>query len=124
MRRRLPNRRPSLTQVVEVGGQAIAICVGFCPGSGRPREIFLSGARAGSDLAMVLDDVGVALSVSLQFGVPAAALARSVSRQPAAPLAPPYLGQPGGAPGARPGSVIGAALDLVLALEKEGMAGS
>ena len=123
-RRRLPTRRPNVAETIEVGGQVISVCVGFDPGSGRPREIFMDGARVGTDLAAILDDASVILSVAMQHGVGPAALARSVSRLPAVPLAPPYLDQPGADPGARPGSVIGAALDLILALEQEGMAGS
>jgi ribonucleoside-diphosphate reductase alpha chain len=119
-RTRLPNRRPSLTQAVEVGGQVILVSVGFDPLDGRPREIFMDGARAGTDLAAILDDVSVVLSVAMQHGVEPAAMANSVSRLPAVPLAPPYLDQPGHAPGARPGSIVGAALDLVLELRREG----
>jgi hypothetical protein len=73
-----------------VGGQAIEASVGF-DADGQPRELFLSGAKDGTDLAAILDDASVVLSVALQHGVPPAALVRSVARLPTAPLAPPYL---------------------------------
>ncbi len=115
-RSRLPNRRPALTQDLRVGGHRFAASVGFDE-QDRPREVFLSGAKDGTDLAAILDDASVILSVALQHDIPASALARSVARLPIEPLAPPYLDQPGDSWGARPGSVIGAALDLLCSLE-------
>ncbi len=79
--------------------------------------MFLSGAKDGTDLAAILDDASVVLSVALQFGIPATALARSVARLPAVPLAPPYLDRPSNGRERQPASVIGAALDLVKSLE-------
>jgi ribonucleoside-diphosphate reductase alpha chain len=103
IRRRLPNRRPAVTHDLAVGNARFAATVGFDE-FGRPREIFLAGARAGSDLAAVLDDVGVALSVALQHGVSAQAMALSCGRagSPPAPI-----------------SVVGAALDLLAAYEPD-----
>ena len=89
--------------------------MGIDPKDGRPREVFLSGAKDGSLLAAILDDASVVVSIALQHGIPAAALAKSVARLPVAPLAPPYLNaepQP-----AQAASVIGAALDLVRKFE-------
>ena len=114
-RRRLPNRRPSITQTIEVGGQAFVATIGFAPEDGSPREVFLDGATTGSDLAAILDDASVVLSVALQFGIPPAALARSVGRLPIVPLAPPYLSQPSNDGRKAPASIIGAALDLLQA---------
>ena len=50
-RARLPNRRPVITETLPVGGQAIEASVGFDPATGRPRELFLTGAKDGTDLA-------------------------------------------------------------------------
>ena len=111
-RTRLSNRRPAVTQDIEVGGHRFTASVGFDEHD-QPKEVFLGGAKDGTDLAAILDDASVVLSVALQFGVPAAALARSVARLPAVPLAPPYLDQPGDSREKRPASVIGAVLDLV-----------
>jgi hypothetical protein len=115
-RTRLPNRRPLITETLFVGGQAIEASVGF-DADGQPRELFLSGAKDGTDLAAILDDASVVLSVALQHGVPPAALVRSVARLPTAPLAPPYLDRPGAVSPRLPASVIGAALDLLASFE-------
>ncbi len=56
-------------------------------------------------------DAAVVISVALQHGVSAAALAKSVGRLPAGPVAPVDLDH---APGQKvPASPIGAALDLL-----------
>ncbi len=117
-RTRLLNRRPAVTQDIEVGGHRFTASVGFDEHD-RPKEVFLRGAKDGTDLAAILDDASVVLSVALQFGIPAAALARSVARLPAVPLAPPYLDQPGDSREKQPASVIGAALDFVQELDPE-----
>ena len=117
-RKRLPSRRPAVTQDIEVGGHRFTASVGFDEHD-RPKEVFLSGAKDGTDLAAILDDASVVLSVALQFGVPPAALARSVARLPAVPLAPPYLDQPGDSREKQPASVISAALDFVQELDPE-----
>ena len=116
-RTRLPNRRPLITETLIVGGQAIEASIGFDPATGRPRELFLTGAKDGTDLAAILDDASVVLSVALQHGVPPAALVRSVARLPVVLLAPPYLEQAGDGDQKLPASVIGAALDLVAGLD-------
>lgn len=115
-RTRLPNRRPLITETLVVGGQAIEASVGF-DAAGRPRELFLSGAKDGTDLAAILDDASVVLSVALQHGVPPAALVRSVARLPTASLALPCLDQSSDGARKSPASVIGAALDLVASFE-------
>jgi len=81
--------------------------------------VFLSGAKNGTDLAAILDDASVILSVALQHDIPASALARSVARLPTEPLALPYLDQPDDSREKRPATVIGAALDLLCSFENE-----
>ncbi len=95
-RARLPNRRPSVTQTLEVASQVFNATVGFDE-HGRPREVFLTGAKEGSLLAAILADAAVAISVALQHGVPVAALAKSVGRLPAGPVVPSDLDRPQGA---------------------------
>jgi hypothetical protein len=57
-------------------------------------------------MAAILEDASVVISVALQYGISAAALAKSIAQLPATPLAPPYLGRQ---VGARPAaSIIGA----------------
>lgn len=117
-RRRLPNRRPSETQSIGFARPDGAIVtyeatVSFdelC----RPKEIFLFGAKDGSDRAADLADASVAISVALQHGVSARAMALSVSRLP----------DPMGEHGTMPASIIGAALDLLAQYEAEETAGA
>ena len=116
-RKRLPNRRPSETLALHVGNHTFAATVGFDPEDGQPREVFLAGAKDGTDMAAILDDASVVISVALQHGVPAAALAKSVARLPSAPLTP--LANPAGPRHTAPASIIGAALDLLRELEAD-----
>jgi hypothetical protein len=104
---RLPNRREALTTDLAVGARFFKATVGF-DDAGQPKELFLSGAKHGSDLACLLDDAAVAISVALQHGVSAQALAVSISRVPGVPDALP-----------RAASAIGGALDLVAQFELE-----
>jgi hypothetical protein len=89
-RRRLPNRRIAETQALAVGNLVLSATIGFDE-AGRPGEIFLSGAKDGSGLAAILEDASVVISIALQHGISAAALAKSCARLPTASLAPPYL---------------------------------
>ncbi len=50
-RARLPNRRPLITETLIIGNQAIEASVGFDPATGRPRELFLTGAKDGTNRA-------------------------------------------------------------------------
>jgi hypothetical protein len=108
-RQRLPNRRPSETVAIEVDGVRFTASVGFDP-EGRPAEVFLSGAKDGSGMAGILEDASVVISIALQHGIPASALAKSVAR------VPDVLD----GPAVRAASVIGAALDLVAGYEPRG----
>jgi ribonucleoside-diphosphate reductase alpha chain len=114
VRTRLPNRRPAVTEALSVSGLVFQASVGFCPKSGLPRELFLSGAKDGSMLAALLDDAAVVISLGLQHDLPAEALAKSVGRLPASPIAPADLDKtPDHQVSASP---IGAALDLLCRL--------
>jgi len=101
IRRRLNNRRPAVTHDIE--GARYKVTVGFDE-LARPRELFLNGAKAGSDLDAILGDVAVVVSVALQHGVSAGAMAVSVGRTGSPPVAV---------------SIIGTALDLLASYERE-----
>ena len=73
--------------------------------------------KEGALLNAMLADAAVVISVALQSGVPAAALAKSVGRLPASPVAAVDLDHARGQK--VPASPIGAALDLVSAFERE-----
>ncbi len=116
-RTRLPSRRPAHTEALEIDGQAFTATVGFDPEDESPRELFLTAGKEGSLLNAMLADAAVAISVALQSGVPAAALAKSIGRLPAGPVTPANLESP--RPARVPASPIGAALDLVSSFERE-----
>ncbi len=116
-RKRLPNRRPSHTESLQVDGQVFTATVGFDPESGQPRELFLTAGKEGSMLNAMLADAAVVISITLQHGIPAAALAKSVGRLPARSVTPADL--EGARPGPVPASPIGAALDLVSSFERK-----
>ena len=116
-RQRLPNRRPSHTEALQVDGQAFTTTVGFDPESDQPRESFMSAGKEGSMLDALLADAAVTISVALQHGVQPAALAKSVGRLPAVPIGPADLENP--RPGRAPASPIGSALDLVSSFERK-----
>ena len=116
-RKRLPSRRPSHTETLQVDGQTFEATVGFDPESRLPRELFLTAGKEGSMLNALLADAAVIVSVALQHCVPAEALAKSVGRLPAGPVRPADLDHTAGQK--VPASPIGAALDLVSSFERE-----
>lgn len=97
-RRRLPNRRPSVTRMLVHDGSAYAVSLGFDPVDGWLGEVFTHGAKVGSNMDGILDDASVALSLLLQHGVEPAALSGTMGR----------LGD-----GKTPASIIGALADLL-----------
>ena len=117
IRRRLPYRRLSHLETLEVAGQTFEACVGLDPTTGQPREIFLNSRKEGSQFDVMLADAATVISIALQYGVPILALAKSVGRAPNVSTMPGSLDQL--AAGSRPASPIGGALDLLVACEKE-----
>ena len=115
VRKRLPNRRPSHTETLEVAGLAVTGTVGFDPEDGRPCEVFLTAGKEGSLINALLADAAVAISVALQHGISARALAKSVGRVPEGPVTPADLDR--SQPARVPASPIGAALDLLRSFE-------
>ena len=115
-RTRLPNRRPSHIETLEMAGQAFTACVWFDPETGQPRELFLTAGKEGSMLNALLADAAVMVSIALQHGIPAATLAKSIGRLPAGPVTP--AGLEGSESGRVPASPLGAALDLLCSFER------
>ena len=118
-RRRLPNRRSSETHALSVGNHSFTAAIGFDPADGRPREVFLDGAKVGTEMAAILDDASVVLSLALQHGIRPATLAKSVARLPLVPLTPADLAEAAGPEQTAPASIIGAVLDLLRVLETD-----
>lgn len=77
----LPDRRPAVTTDAIWLGRPIQITVGYDL-AGVAREVFATGPKEGSDLAHMLADLCVIVSVALQYDVPAAALAKSAGTVP------------------------------------------
>ena len=111
-RQHLPNRRDNRHATVELNGQQFNVCIGLDPATGRPHEVFLNSDKNGSQFAAVLADVATALSVSLQFGTPLQALAKSMGRAPNVSTMPGSVEQL--AAGSQPASFVGAVLDLLI----------
>jgi len=115
-RTRLPNRRPSHVETLEVTGQEFTACIGFDPVTGQPCEIFLDASKRDSMFGAMLSDAAVTISIALQNGVPAAALAKSAGRLPVVPVGLADLRAT--EPERVPASPIGAALDLLCSFEQ------
>lgn len=108
MRQRLPNRRPIETFKLKVKQITFECSIGF-DANGQPMEIFMDGAKPGSQLDLVMADASVAISVALQHGVSGSAMARSIAREPIEIDGPPTA----------PTSIIGVVLDLLANLESK-----
>jgi ribonucleoside-diphosphate reductase alpha chain len=68
-RERLPHTRSSLTHKFDIQGHEGYINVGFYP-DGRPGELFITMAKEGSTIGGLMDVLGTAISIGLQYGVP------------------------------------------------------
>ena len=99
-RRQLPNRRPTETFEIEVGGLHYLVSVGHFA-DGALAEIFITNGKAGSDSDIAARDSAVVASIALQFGVPLDVLRHALMRD---------------AQG-RPSGPLGAALDLLATAE-------
>ena len=93
----LPFRRENETIDLIFGNQTFAVTIGFRR-DGSPGEVFVYGAKVGSDLHAMLSDACIVVSLLLQHGVQPAALAHSMGRA---------------GNGVIPASLIGALTDLL-----------
>ncbi len=79
-RERLPNRRPQITESVAHDGLDHQVSIGHYR-DGRPGEVFIEAdVRAGTYLHALHDDVGIALSLLLQYGCAPGELAGRLGR--------------------------------------------
>lgn len=78
----LPHRRRSETFEIEHGGQntVFAVTVGYYPDH-QPGEVFISGAKAGSEMDAVARDGAVLLSIAIQHGVPLKTIRHALTRE-------------------------------------------
>ena len=79
-RQRLPNRRYSENRKLFWKGRTIYLTVGYGPDGLVPKEVFYAeGYKSGSDMATLVSDLCIALSVMLQHeGVTVASLSKSM----------------------------------------------
>ena len=69
VRRKLPAERQSITHKFSIGGHEGYITVGMFE-DGSPGEIFITMAKEGSTISGLMDSMAVAISLTLQYGVP------------------------------------------------------
>ena len=68
-RNRLPGRRPCETFDFVLSGMKFTASIGFDP-KGQPAEVFLTAGRAGTDLAISMQESAILVSLALQYGCP------------------------------------------------------
>jgi ribonucleoside-diphosphate reductase alpha chain len=85
MRRRLPDTRQSLTHKFNVAGHEGYLIVGLYE-DGSPGELFITMAKEGSTIGGLMDSLGTAISVALQYGVPARSLVNKFAHQRFEPM--------------------------------------
>jgi ribonucleoside-diphosphate reductase alpha chain len=85
MRRRLPDTRESVTHKFNVAGHEGYLIVGLYE-DGRPGELFITMAKEGSTIGGLMDSLGTAISVALQYGVPVESLVTKFAHQRFEPM--------------------------------------
>ncbi len=85
MRRRLPDTRASITHRFNVAGHEGYLTVGLYD-DGRPGELFIVMSKEGSTIGGLMDSLGTAISVALQYGVPVESLVRKFEHQRFEPM--------------------------------------
>ncbi len=80
LRRRLPDTRRSITHKFNVAGHEGYLTVGQYE-DGSPGELFITMAKEGSTIGGVMDSLGTAISVALQYGVPIESLVNKFTHQ-------------------------------------------
>ncbi len=79
-RRRLPDTRRSITHRFNVAGHEGYLTVGLFE-DGKPGELFITMSKEGSTIGGLMDSLGTAISVALQYGVPIESLVTKFSHQ-------------------------------------------
>ena len=82
MRRRLPNRRASITFEFRCGPHHYTATISYFPGTDQLAEIFLGNGRAGSDIDAAAKDSAVVASLCLQHSVPVETIRKALLRDP------------------------------------------
>jgi len=90
-RRRLPDERQSITHKFTLGGHEGYLTVGMY-GDGQPGEIFIKMAKVGSTISGIMDSFALAISMTLQYGVPLSVLVEKFTHTRFEPAG--YTGNP------------------------------
>jgi ribonucleoside-diphosphate reductase alpha chain len=85
LRRRLPDTRRSLTHHFNVAGHEGYLTVGLYE-NGAPGELFITMSKEGSTIGGLMDSLGTAISVALQYGVPVESLVYKFAHQRFEPM--------------------------------------
>ncbi|MCH8823015.1 MAG: adenosylcobalamin-dependent ribonucleoside-diphosphate reductase [Planctomycetes bacterium] len=85
LRRRLPDTRASLTHRFNVAGHEGYLTVGLYE-NGNPGELFITMSKEGSTIGGLMDCLGTAISVALQYGVPIDSLVKKFEHQRFEPM--------------------------------------
>ena len=85
LRRRLPDTRASITHRFNVAGHEGYLTVGLYT-DGSPGELFITMAKEGSTIGGLMDCLGTAISVALQYGVPIESLVNKFAHQRFEPM--------------------------------------
>ena len=80
MRKRLPDTRDSITHHFNVAGHEGYLTVGKYI-NGKPGELFITMSKEGSTIGGLMDSLGTAISVALQYGVPIESLVSKFAYQ-------------------------------------------
>ncbi len=80
MRKRLPDTRHSITHHFNVAGHEGYLTVGMYE-IGGPGELFITMSKEGSTIGGLMDSLGTAISVALQYGVPIESLVNKFAFQ-------------------------------------------
>ncbi|MCB9845562.1 MAG: adenosylcobalamin-dependent ribonucleoside-diphosphate reductase [Phycisphaeraceae bacterium] len=79
-RKRLPDTRRSITHKFNIAGHEGYLTVGLYE-DGQPGELFITMAKEGSTIGGLMDSLGTATSVALQYGVPLESMVRKFTHQ-------------------------------------------
>jgi ribonucleoside-diphosphate reductase alpha chain len=79
-RRRLADTRRSITHKFNIAGHEGYLTVGLYE-DGQPGELFITMSKEGSTVGGLMDSLGTATSVALQYGVPISSLVHKFSHQ-------------------------------------------
>jgi hypothetical protein len=102
-RRRLNNRRPSISFNFECGRHSYTATISYFPGTDQLAEIFLGNGRAGSDADAASKDSAILASLCLQHGVGVETIRKALLRDPRGVASSP----------------LGVALDALAEMQKE-----